>query len=165
MRFWLGICTKMPAALYTDELEKMILTHHMTLSSVCSMKVAAQSPRESQHKVFEFNRLMTGGCALLQSGNPIKAFDLFDSGLACLKDMLILQNIQGQPMLCRLIAQFQGPLFQPLWTRVYQYIVDLAAVMAGPNNSFGQNAKLFARSPIPLVDAAEKVLSCIFDVL
>jgi hypothetical protein len=165
MRFWHGICPKMSATLYTDKLEKMILTHHMTLSSVCSMKVAAQSPREPQHKVFEFNRLMTRGCALLQSGKPKEAFDLFDRGFACLRDILILQNIQGQPMLCHLIAQFQGPLFQPLWTRVYQYIVDLAAVLAGPNNPFGQSAKLFARSPIPLVDAAEKVLSCIFDVL
>jgi hypothetical protein len=84
-----------------------------------------------------------------------EAFDLFDRGFACLRDILILQNIQGQPMLCRLIAQFQGRLFQPLWTRVYQYIVDLGAVLAGPNNPFGQSAKLFARSPVPLVDAAE----------
>ncbi|KIW97012.1 uncharacterized protein Z519_02403 [Cladophialophora bantiana CBS 173.52] len=164
VRLWQSIAPTLSATLDSDRLEKMVRCHHMTFSAVCSVKKAATT-RESQEEALRFEQLMRKGCKALQANKVKEAFKLFDEAFSYLKPILILQNIRGQPMLCRLIAEFSGPLFVPLWHRVYQYIIGLAEVLVSPDNPFGQSADLFIRSPLPLADASEMVLRCILDVV
>ncbi|OQU99696.1 Tetratricopeptide repeat-containing protein [Cladophialophora immunda] len=164
VRLWHSIAPALAATVDSDRLEKMVRCHHLTFSTVCSVKKAATT-RESQEEALRFERLMVKGCRALEAYRVGEAFVRFDEAFSYLKPILILQNIRGQPMLCRLIAQFSGPLFVPLWHRVYQYIIELAEVLISPDNPFGQSADLFIRSPVPLADASEMVLRCILDVV
>ncbi|OAP57021.1 hypothetical protein AYL99_09133 [Fonsecaea erecta] len=164
VRLWHSIAPSLSAPLDSDRLEKMVRCHHLTFSAVCSVKKAAPA-RESQVEALRFELLMKKGCRALEAGRLKEAFQLFDEAFSWLKPVLILQNIRGQPTLCRLIAQFSGPLFTPIWRRVFQYIIELAEVLMSPGNPFGQSADLFIRSPVPLIDASEMVLRCILDVV
>ncbi|KIX98058.1 uncharacterized protein Z520_06137 [Fonsecaea multimorphosa CBS 102226] len=164
VRLWHSIAPTLSATLDLDRVEKMVRCHHMTFSTVCSVKKAA-STRESQEEALIFERLMKKGCRALVANRVNEAFVLFDEAFSYLKPVLILQNIRGQPVLCRLIAQYSGPLFMPLWHRVFQHIIELAEVLISPENPFGQSADLFIRSPVPLTEASEMVLRCILDVV
>ncbi|KAH0846606.1 hypothetical protein AYO21_10451 [Fonsecaea monophora] len=164
MRLWQSISPALSATLDSDRLEKMVRSHRMTFSAVCSVKKALTT-RESQEEALMFERLMRKGCRALEAKRVKEAFLLFDKALSYLKPVLIMQNLRGEPMLLRLITQFSGPLFVPLWLRVYQYIIGLAEVLISPDNPFGQSARSFIRSPVPMIEASEIVLRCILDVV
>lgn len=185
VRVWHALTRDTELALDLDMVERMLLSHHVTYSTVCTTKklifgdssnlamsssvvvphATAAAARESQAHVVAVEQYLRHGCIALQANKVREAFELFDKAFASLKTALILQNLQGGPMLSRLVARFSDPMFTPLWTKMYRYISDLAAVLSRGSNPFSQTCDLILRSPIPLAETAGMILLCIHNVV